>query len=72
MLTLTINVLQTLHINLFNNTNMARPKKWNVGKFKNFKLKLYGETADRYQQVLSIKKKTVQQDFEDHVNQTIQ
>lgn len=50
---------------------MARPKKWNVGKFKNFKLKLYGETAERYQQVLNIKKKTVQQDFEDHVNQTI-
>lgn len=50
---------------------MARPKKWNVGKFKNFKLKLYKETADRYQQVLNIKKKTVQQDFEDYVNQTI-
>lgn len=50
---------------------MARPIKWEVGKFKKFKLKLYSETAQRYQQVLEIKGKTIQQDFEDHVNQTI-
>lgn len=50
---------------------MARPKKWKVGEFQKFKLKLYGETAERYKQVLQIKGKTIQQDFEDHVNQTI-
>jgi hypothetical protein len=50
---------------------MARPIKWQVGKFRKLKLKLYEETAERYQQVLRIKGKTIQQDFEDHVNQTI-
>jgi len=55
----------------FKSINMARPIKWQVGKFKKFKLKLYDETANRYKQVLDIKGKTIQQDFEDHVNQTI-
>lgn len=50
---------------------MARPIKWKVGKFRKLKLKLYEETANRYQQVLKAKDKTMQQDFEDHVNQTI-
>jgi len=50
---------------------MARPIKWEVGKFQKFKLNLYKETADRYKQILDAKGKTIQQDFEDHVNQTI-
>ncbi len=58
-------------IKSFNIKNMARPIKWQIGKFKKFKLKLYDETAKRYQTILAAKGKTIQQDFEDHVNQTI-
>lgn len=50
---------------------MARTAKWKVGTFKNFKLKLTNEKAERYQQILKIKNKTAQQDFEDHVDKTL-
>lgn len=50
---------------------MARPIKWKIGKFRTMKLKLYGETFERYQQIVKARKKTIQQDFEDYVNQTI-
>lgn len=50
---------------------MGRPKKWEPGQFQKFKLKLPGETADRYKQIIEAKCKTIQQDFQDHVEQTI-
>jgi hypothetical protein len=53
------------------NKNMARPKKWKVGEFKKFKLKLYEEVANRYKIILDAKGKTIQQDFEDHVREVI-
>lgn len=62
-------VLDNLKIKI--NKNMARPKKWKIGEFKKFKLKLYEETAIRYKKVLDSKKKTIQQDFEDHVREVL-
>lgn len=46
-------------------------KKWTLGKTRVFKLKLYDETARRYQQILAIKNKTMQKDFEDYVNKVL-
>lgn len=50
---------------------MARPKKWPEGTTKSYKLKLDKVKADQYKKVLDAKAKTIQQDFEDHVDQTI-
>ena len=50
---------------------MARPIKWKQGKFKKLKFKIYEPTLKRYKQILDAKNKSMQQDFEDHVNQTI-
>lgn len=50
---------------------MPRKKKWPDETTKNFKLKLSKEKAARYQNILLQKNKTVQQDFEDRVEQVI-
>lgn len=50
---------------------MPRPEKWRFGKFKILKLRIYDEKLERYQQILKVQKKTMQKDFEDHVNRVI-
>jgi len=50
---------------------MARPIKWEQGKFKKVKFKLYEPTLNRYKQIIVMKGKTMQKDFEDHVDDTI-
>lgn len=47
---------------------MPRIKKWKVGKFKILKLKLYDETMKKYKEILRIKGKKIQEDYEDYVN----
>jgi len=49
---------------------MARPKIW-LGKVKTAKVKIYDETFVRYKGYLAMKGKTIQQDLEEHINQTI-
>ena len=50
---------------------MPRPLRWNVGKFKILKLRIYDEKLERYQQILKAQQKTMQKDFEDHINRVI-
>lgn len=62
---------QSCHAIRHKRNNMARPTTWKPGEYRKIKLKLTLETVGRYQQVLKIKGKTMQQDFEEHVNTII-
>lgn len=46
---------------------MPRPNKWKLGFFKEVKLKLSHQLLERYQKILKLQNKTMQEDFEDHV-----
>ncbi len=49
---------------------MGRKKLWS-GTFKSLKVKIYDETYNRYKMILIAKNKTIQEDLEDYINQTI-
>lgn len=50
---------------------MGRKIKWEVGKFRSAKVKIYEETFNRYKLILKGRNRTVQQDLEDHIVKTI-
>lgn len=49
---------------------MGRKKVW-LGTFRTAKVKIYDETFNRYKGYLAMKKKTVQEDLEEHINNTL-
>lgn len=49
---------------------MGRKKIW-LGKFRVLNIKVYDETLQRYKQIMAAKKKTIQQDIDEHIKKTI-
>lgn len=46
-------------------------KKWFPGTFKALKLKISNKDLRDYQKVLKVKGRTMQEDFEEHINRLI-
>lgn len=49
---------------------MGRKKIW-LGSFRVLNIKVYDETLQRYKQILSAKRKTIQQDIDEHIRKTV-
>jgi len=50
---------------------MGRTKKWVPGEFETKKINIPKEKIAPYKEILKIKKKTIQDDILDHVDQVI-